>query len=348
MHLRQLEGKTLADIANKVGATTDKKVDTTNEQIVVDITDRGCIEVEGDDGEPILIPATSGSILALGNWLLVPSKFLGRQEGDLQQHILNTLLARTPGDGVVVYDEEEGIRQVLDPQQKIIDPRELIEIMMRVIDPTAEVSDFWSNPNEFRLDVMAPEGFDRGIGGDPQVGDITRGGIRVHRDVAHNQAPSVQPWMFRLECTNGMEIEDEGLKVEARGGSVEEVLEELEEMAERAFGDVEGYIKAFYDLRSVRVENPERTLARMGEEQGLPSRTIVTLVEQLPEVIADDGSASMFDLANSVTNLANEPRLRKRSGVRRTLERAGGRMVVAHVARCRHCQSRLVAEKPLT
>lgn len=348
MHLRELGDQTLADIAEQVGTTTDETVDMKNQNLVVDIVDRGCIEVPPEEGGvPLLIPATLSSILALGTWIGVPTKFLDRQDPDVQQYILQTLLERSPGEGMLVYDENQGIHQVLDRRQKLINPAALVEAVARVIDPQAPVSDFWSNQAEFRLDVMAPEGFDRGIGGDPQVEDITRGGIRIFRDVAHNQAPTVQPWMFRLDCTNGMEIEDEGLKVEARGGTVEEVLEEFEAMAERAFSEVEGHIKSFYDLRSVRVPNPERTLVRIGEEQGLPNRTIVTMVEQLPEVIADDGSASMFELANAVTNLANEPRLRHRSGVRRTLERVGGRMVTAHVARCRTCQSRLVAEKPL-
>jgi hypothetical protein len=342
MHLRDLQGTTLGDIANQVGTgPTDLTVEVNNNQIHVDL-DGGMIELAPEGKSAITLPATLDSLMALGNWLEVPTKFLRRLDPDMQQYTIQTLLNRQSAQSNVVYDETRGIRQILEPRQKLINPATLVEAVTRVIDPSAPVSDFWSNPSEFRLDVMAPEGFHRGIGGDPQVGDITRGGIRVFRDVAHNLAPSVAKWMFRLHCTNGMEIEDPSLKVEARGGTVEEVLEEFEEMAERAFTEVERDIAAFYELRTTKVENPERTLVRIGDEQGLSPRTVVSLVEEVPTITGADGAGTMFDIVNLITNRANDPHLRRRSGVRRRLEQVGGQIVSEHVERCSHCQSQLV------
>lgn len=284
-------------------------------------------------------PAGSSTVDALGSWLEVPASFLRRLDPELQQNLLMGLLRQAPGTMLIRFNDT-GIVEVRDPSTRVIDPRKMVDVAARVIDPQAPVVDFWSE-NEFRLDVMVPTGFERGWGGDPAEGDITGGGIRLFQDRKHNLAPSVAPFLYRLACTNGMEMEDDGLKVDARGQTVEQVLDELEEAAQRAFARVEDNIASFYDMRTQRVENPERALLRMAEERGLPSRTAMAMAQRIPAMTADDGSATMFDLVNLVTNQANDPLIRGRTGVRRTLEATGGSIVTEHTERCGHCQTKL-------
>jgi hypothetical protein len=131
------------------------------------------------------------------------------------------------------------------------------------------------------------------------------------------------------------------LKVDARGSTIDEVLAELEAAAERAFSRVENEIAAFYDLRSQPVENPERMLIRLADEHSLPDRTLATLTRMAStEDVPDE--PNMFDITNMVTNLANDPHIRNRTGARRTLEQVGGSVVSAHYERCGHCNARLV------
>ena len=340
MFMREAPTETLSEVRDKIDDHTHL-IQVAASEVKVDLVKDGVFKLG-----KTTVPATDEGVSALGNWLDVPSKFLTRVDPDLQETILTSLLARngstTPN--FVVGDkghDGEGIRLVRNPGTKFFDPRALVDSAMRVIDPSAPVVDFWRNQDDFRVDVIVPEGFDRGIGGDAKVGDITRGGIRIGLDLKHNLAPWVQPFMYRLICTNGMETHDQSLRVEARGNSVEQVLAEFEEVADRAFRRVEAEIDAFYELRSQRVENPERTIIRMAEERGLPSRTVLRLAEAVPAYAEEDGTASMFDIVNLVTNQANDPSIRRRAGARRTLEQVGGSIVTDHAERCGHCQSRL-------
>src|SRR5690606_39919886 len=68
-----------------------------------------------------------------------------------------------------MYRDDTGIEIIREPGIKYIDPRRLVEIASRVIDTNAQVVEFWNTPDEFRLDVITPENFDRGIGGDFKV-----------------------------------------------------------------------------------------------------------------------------------------------------------------------------------
>jgi hypothetical protein len=150
----------------------------------------------------------------------------------------------------------------------------------------------------------------------------------------------VEKYTYRLFCTNGMSMPDATLKIDARGETVEDVINQLEEMAQRAFGEVEGDIAAFYDLRNVAVDNPEREIRRIVREAKLPDRTLREMIDRVEsDDLPDD--PSMFDIINVVTNMANNPLIRNKTGARRALETVGGNIVVDHAARCGHCRSRL-------
>ena len=253
LYMRETPATTLVDVRESLDSNT-QTIQRASGEMQVDLLGDGVLAFTGSD---ITIPMTEQSVTALGNWLEVPGKFLGRLDADMQQDILNNLLQRRSATGNIVFDDA-GIQVVRDPNSKFIEPRRVVDKVMAVMEPTSTVIDHQVTIDDFLLDVVVPEGFDRGIGGDPQVGDLTRGGIRVGMDIKHGLSPWVQPYMYRLWCTNGMETQDAGLRVDARGATVEEVLAEFEAMADRAFRRVEGEIEAFYELRAQRVDNPER------------------------------------------------------------------------------------------
>lgn len=346
MFLRQKPTETLTTVLDKVDATeTAETAVCLNTQVELALTEGDTPTVRFGDQTTFEVPATPDTINALGKWLTVPAKFLGRLNADLQQHLLMGLLRQTPGNMLIRWNDS-GIVEVRDPGTRVIDPRWLIEAAARTITPEAPVVDFWSVPDDFRLDTIVPEGSDFGWGGDRPtgkraVGDITGGGIRIGQDRKHNLAPWVSPYLYRLACTNGYEMLDPGLKVDARGQTIEQVMSEFEAACQRAFGRVESDIRSFYDMRNQKVDNPERTVLRIAREQGLPERTALALVERVPAIV--EGDASMFDVVNMVTNLANDPSIAHRSGVRRNLEITGGEIISEHVERCGHCHSRLAA-----
>lgn len=294
-------------------------------------------------------PTTEEGILSIGNWLDVPTPFLKRMDDDLQQHLLNAMLHRRPAN-IIAKVTDDGIKGLRDLNNKDIEPRRVVETAARVIGAEAPIVGWQRNNDLFQFDVVVPDHADFGIGGDPnslvedgrgnRVGDVTKGGLRFGQDVRRNLAPWVQPYMYRLVCTNGMEMRDDGLKVDARGNTVDEVLAELEAAAQRAFARVESDIAHFYDLRHTRLDNPERHFLRLANERNLPERSRNRLMLRIPSIVSEDGTTSEFDLVNLITNAANDPAV-TRWGARQELERFGGHIVTTQVERCRTCQGRL-------
>lgn len=296
------------------------------------------------------VPVTAGGILAIGTHFGVPSAFLNKIERDEAEWIIARRMERTPMEFTVRYDDS-GVTGAYAPGQHIINPSRIVSVAEKVIGEDGVVTAFDIDPSDFHFDTTVPEGSVRGVGGDlaatvenyagtgePRVGDITLGGLRFGYDRKRNLAPWVEEFYWRLACTNGMEVPMPGRRIDARqADTVEDVLAELEAAAERAFSQAEARIAAHYDLRTVTVDNPERTLRRVGRDRGLPARTIDRLLDGAP-TLPDE--PTMFDVVNLITNEANNSTI-TRFSARRALQRTGGAEVAEHHERCSHCLQRI-------
>lgn len=344
MFLREAPTMTVEDLFKSYDSGTEA-LSLLGSEIVVDFEGPSDV-VRIKDRE---IPGSLDTMLVLADWLDIPTSFLKRADRDVKAYLLNTLAQRKPEPIVVrVTTESEVVRSVTSPMEKVIDPRQVIEVAARVIGLDAMVDHIERDVMSIGFDTIVADNAKYGLGGDKAKKDITKGGLRWHLTNKGGLAPSVQRFFYRLACTNGMEMFDPGLKVDARGGTVESVLEELEAVAQRAFASIEGDIAHFYELRNRPVDNPERALQRMAVEAKLSERLRHRIVDRVPslldvEVHGSDGvSISEFDLVNLVTNTANDPTLTRRGAVV-TLQRFGGSMVKTQVERCMTCASKLSA-----
>lgn len=338
MFLRDLPDLTLSGLADQVNDTSEAA------QVAVS-TIRFDLEAE----EPVIgvgdvtLPATSDGIASLADFMKIPSPFLLTLQPDEQQYLLDKVKTRI-GQAVSVRYTDTGITGAYTPGQTPMNPRRLVEVAMRVMDPTSPVVEYRANSEEVFFDTAISLDPQVLTTGDPAVGDLTAAGLRFGQNRSRNLAPWVEEFAFRLVCTNGMELPDSGLpRIDARGSSVEEVLASLEARAQEAFGRVEAQIAHFYDLRNQPVQgDASQALLRMAQEHGLPDRTAMTLVrDRLPAALAEGEAATMFHLVNIITNEANNPAIANRTSSRRAMEVAGGTAVTHHADRCRTCQSRL-------
>lgn len=333
MFLAPAPEQTLGDLRSLVDLPIVQTVVRPNE-IVVDLVRDNIVRfVRTSDSQPVEVPANETTMVHLANMLDVPSKFLERQDRDLQQLIITELLSRETGEKRVAYAPDQGISAFHGINDLVITPTHVLSAASTVFPDNAPVSYTRFTPDAFEFEVIASDEMREGRLGDPQVGDITKAGLRFELDMKHNLAPSVTPFQYRLVCTNGMTTRRADHKIDARGMSVDQVMHELERQAQLAFARVEHDVQAFYELRNVAVENPKRVIARIAREQGMSDRVRIRLIERAAEI----ESPSMFDVINLVTNAANAPRVKP--NLRSQLMGIGGAVVTDTHSRCGHCAS---------
>lgn len=334
--LRPAPHSTLRDVGERLDDRAETVAGLTG-NLTVRLTDDPAINFRTLEGNDLAIPVSGDGLESIAGWVGAPWKFVKGLDPDLAEYLLNNLATRNGVTQVAVRYNDEGVQSMHDPHLAPISPMRYVEIAQRTISEDAPVDRLIATNREFLMDVVVPEAFDRGIGGDRAVGDITRGGLRFTQKRDKNMAPQVSPYLYRLVCTNGMELAESLGTVDSRGRSYNDVLAELEELAELGMSRLDHYIEQFYALRERAVANPERWLRRFGAERGLSNRIVERLTSAAPGL---GDNPSEFDLVNMVTNLANDPAIS--NNVVRSLQQAGATVVAEHSARCDHCQSRLV------
>lgn len=307
------------------------------------------------------VPATPESVIKFGERLQIPKPFLtriGKEIGlEAQQTVLETVLAGAKGSGFGVRYNDSRVISVYEPGRPPLDPMRLTGIATRVLGSEAVVQRLVDETGEFAFDVHVPFTGNSGVYGDStslvevpdnfgryswasgvaiddksRVQDLTAAGLRFGADLTRGLSPWIQPWSMRLACTNGMETTDAGLKVDARGQTVDEVLSELESMAEVAFARQEQQIEHFYNLRNERVDDPAGTINRLARERGLSARVRLHLIDLIPTL---PEQPSMFDIVNMLSNTANDRNIL--GGTRMALESASGQIIADDAARCGNC-----------
>lgn len=340
LYLRDEPTLTLRELTDRLSVDNKQWGGVTSEIVVKLENDLMTFEFGGHE-----VPATSDGMEALCTFMNIPRPFFLALDLDMQQELLAELLRRRTANLTLYYDDS-GIYEAHPPRRVRLAPSQIAEVAINKLGEDALVVDYW-NDDELRIDTIVPEDFDRGIGGDPEVGDITRGGLRFSQNRKQNLAPSVNAYHWRLVCTNGMEVPVQGPRVEARGGTVESVLAELELAADHAFRQVEEQIQHFYALRSRMIDGDvTQAVVQVARERGLPESTQIHLAHRVPSELDPEElghPVSMFDVINLMTNMANDPRLRRRRGPRRALEMAGGILVQHEADRCSHCHQMLAS-----
>lgn len=343
MHKRDLTGTTLKDFA--------VEVDDTSRPLVVATTEVS-FRIEEDHENPLVIlgskeiPLDSTATEALCGFLHIPKPFWKRLQPDERQYIATSRMLRTEGTASFMLTKEKKVEHLVgihDTGKPPINPRRLVEVAMETMSPNALVYDYRKTVEDFSFDCYVPEDSKRQVIGDKAVGDLSYGGITIGQDRKRNLSPYVAPWFMRLLCTNGFEVQakEREEKVDGRKcETVEEVIGQLEALANTAFSRVEGLMTHFYDLRSRPVKNVERTLRNMAKERGMSAR-MVTALEDLAPLAFGDIAVTEFDLVNLITNQANDPSLEGRYAVRREYQVAGGDLVAAHDVRCSLCQHKV-------
>lgn len=332
-YLREPAGITLRELADELH---------TNDRVWGGVTGEMRVNREGDRLSLAFgsneVPMTRDALEQVSTFVKVPRAFILEQKPSLQEHILTELL-RDHAANVSVRYTEGGVSEIYRPERVRLEPHQLVQSAIKVVGEESEVVEWHIDPDELIFDTMVPLDYDRGIGGDRVVGDISRGGVRVHQDRKNNHAPSVNSYLYRLACTNGMVVPETGLTIDARGSSVDIMLAEFELAAEHAFSQVERQIEHFYALRQQRLEGDiTQTVLRVAEERGLSARMGRDLAMRVPDQLSAETlghDPTMFDLINLFTNQANQPGTRL--STRRRLEAAGGRLVTEHHDRCGTC-----------
>lgn len=350
MYLRQASDLTIGTLADTLDSERAKVKRISADTVDVEFhmnADTPAIKIGEKE-----VPADAATLNTLGDYMGIPKSFHDRLRRTADAKTLDSLYSqvfRAQGGGIMsfhVADKGKGsLTGIFNPKQEPLDLARMARMAGEALGTQeSPVERLVNTPADFAFDVRVPEAFDRGIGGDKptgrgknKVGDITAAGVRAGVDLKHGLAPYVEPWFYRLFCTNGCGTVEPGLRIDARGQTMDEIFAELSIRYAEAFRLADERIAHYYDLRNQRVDNPERAVRAIARERDIPDRSVNRMLDRIPTEPDFESDVTMFDVVNLITNEANNPAV-TRDGGRLILERVGGAVVTDHASRCSHCQ----------
>lgn len=265
----------------------------------------------------------------IGKFLGVPSTYLKKCPDHLAQHNLNYWFSQKSGSGDVEYsvsplDGKKRLVSFAPEGQTLIPIHEVAVSALKAFKDEDTVTDFSLEEDSLHLSVVSPSRFVE-VEGDgsrlrPKVGDITQGGITITFNRNKGNKLVMEPFSFRLVCSNGMVMKDQELdRVSFRANTVEEILAQIEGKAEAIMSRMEDrYLQQIARSAEIPVTGDIYQLARhIGQEYGYSTRVVDFILEQiplLPENVTTYDVVQLFTMAANHVGFNTRMRLQELGG----------------------------------
>jgi hypothetical protein len=310
-----------------------------------------------DDCSSITIPASEDTPAAqflldektlrvLAKFLKLPATYLEECPPDFRSTTLRYWRDRKGHVDVVLEAVDDNVTALYSPGLMMLPVARVARMIERTFKPEDDIRLLLRDEQVFHVDITSDDfkieiPNPRRIPGRPEVGDITCGGIRFLASPSKVKAPSVSRFLHRLVCTNGMVTDAAEDKIVIKGLSVAEVIESMEEAADRLLSNMDEHLDRYKDTALLAVPGHPLSFAeQLGHEFNVPQRqlhAILDRVRQLPEE-----GATVFDVAQAFTSVANEVH---NYADRTRLQTLGGSLALEAprmIERCHTCQTLLV------
>lgn len=275
---------------------------------------------------------------ALAKYLHIPYKYLADCDPTFKATTLRYWRDVYAEADTIFELVEGGIVSVHSAENLSIPIREIGRVVSRVFDPSDEVT-YYVDDTRLHLDVITSRHQIEvpnadGMPNRPEVGDITKGGVRFLAYPHQNKPPAVLDYLERLVCTNGMTRTEKSGLIAIKGLTIDEIIEEMEIAAHTVLAGLDEKLDKY--AATAKMVTPGTPLAfayQLGRELGFPApvmHKVVALVNQLPP------NATVYDVNQAFTYVANYD---LPYGTRMKLQGLGGELAFNAEQVCARCDT---------
>lgn len=266
-------------------------------------------------------------IKVVAKYLNAPASFLVTADKTLAQYIVDHQLRSVKTDKELVYRGGKAIGD--QPSGKLrLSGAQIVDKMIAAAGQMRR-GNFYDLGNYIDVSLVGDK-----VTMKPKLNDITEGGLRCLYSEIMTRPPTLEPYVERLVCLNGMICSD---RISAfKFDTLEDFLQQFDVAAEKAIEYTDNAIrKQLEKAVSTKVERGEQALRTIFTNQRLNPRLLSPSLAAL--AVEDDGSA--FGVLQAITRAANTANYSQRLLLQQTGAREMARLETVH---CPTCWSSLV------
>lgn len=310
------------------------------------------MRVSGTQGPQLVVPQPAGDLLLplkdhahrqLAQHLDIPQKYYDRMKAsdpDLLAYNVSAWLERAqPRARRMVRTLDGQVRAILSDRYQRIENTEIASVAIPVLQEVPDMHVASCEVTETRLYIKAV--FPR-IQGEVKVGQVVQSGVMISNSEVGAGAVSVQPFMLKLDCLNGMVSQDNrfaAFHLGARAKAGENVYELLSDEARQAddkaillkvrdvvqaTASLEYFAKRVERLKEAAQERITGNVVQVVEELAQTSRLTEVEKGDVLRHLIEGGDLTRWGLANAVTRAAHDPESYDRAT---ELETLGGQII---------------------
>lgn len=296
----------------------DRKMNSSELKMVL-AENQARFQINGDNHFPITKPCHS----QIAERLDIPAKYYHRMENESPELLaenVNTWLRRTEKD-FFVRGLGDSVRAFLSDRYKVIDHLDVLYCSLNELQAhEAEVEDCFLSETEVNLKVRSNKLRDFVRHRD----DVIIGGLLLTNSETGHKAIRVEPRLFRVQCTNGMVIEEfvtRQVHLENGDNGFDEMIYlSIRRSIRELFSQFGEIIQTLRETTEIKVKNPQRVINNVVEHYKL-SET------QKDNILMSFGAEPEFDkygIANAITRAAQMEENWEKS---LELEKLGGKLI---------------------
>lgn len=296
----------------------DRKINSSQLEMVLS-ENQARFQINGDNHFPITKPCHS----QIAERLDIPGKYYQKmvnESPELLAENVNTWLRRTEKD-FFVRGLGDSVRAFLSDRYKVIDHLDVLYCSLNELQAhEAEVEDCFLSETEVNLKVRSNKLRDFVRHRD----DLIIGGLLLTNSETGHKAIRVEPRLFRVQCTNGMVIEEfvtRQVHLENGDNGFDEMIYlSIRRSIRELFSQFGEIIQTLRETTEIKVRNPQRVINNVVEHYKL-SET------QKDNILMAFGTEPEFDkygIANAITRAAQREENWEKS---LELEKLGGKLI---------------------
>lgn len=267
------------------------------------------------------------SMKVISKYLKVPASFLSQADLPLAQHIVDHQLKKVKDESEIVFRDGKAIGD--QPAGSIrLSGAQIVDKMIAAAGAMRRGS-FYDLGNYIDVSLCGDK-----VTMKPKLDDITEGGLRCLYSEIMTRPPTLEPYVERLVCLNGMIVRS---RLETfKFSSLDQFMAQFDIAANSAIKYVDEAIRVqLTKAAETKVERSEQALRTIFENQRLNPQLLSPTLAAL--TIEEDGTA--FGVLQAITRAANTARYSQRLLLQETGAKEMARLETVH---CPTCWSSLV------
>jgi hypothetical protein len=297
----------------------DQRIDSAQMEMVSD-GGRAKFQINGKDNAFHITKPCHNQI---AERLEIPIRYYSKMEmeaPDLLIENVNAWLKKMPKD-VFVRGLGDSVRAFLSDKYRVIDHLDVLYCSLNELQAyETEIEDCYISETELNVKVKSNQLKDFVRHRD----DLIIGGLLLTNSETGHRALRIEPRMFRVQCTNGMVIEEFTTRQIHLGNGDDETDEmvylSIRRSIKELFGSFGEIIQTLRETTEIKVRNPQRVINNVVENYRLSEDQ----KEHILMAFGAEPEADKFGIANAVTRAAQYEESWEKA---LELERIGGKLI---------------------